>query len=319
MAFLIKKAQRAQAKIRLAIAGPSGSGKTYSSLLIASGLGSKICVIDTERASAHLYAGLVDYDVLELEPPYRPKRYVEAIRSAEEAGYDVIVVDSLSHAWSGEGGSLEQHDMASAKTKNSYTAWRDVTPEHNFLVDAILNSKCHVIATMRSKTAYELIEGKVKKLGLEPIQRAGMEYEFTLFFDVEKERHVASASKDRTSLFDGENFVPTRATGEKILAWLNSGSPAEKAPTLVAVQVAKDEPHKQEQPEEEQPKVTLLPEIGVPGAGVDIKAAESSVLMGFQQKLDSMRSTENGKRKESAEKWLVVVEREINERLKKEV
>lgn len=316
MAFLIKKAQRAQAKIRLAIAGPSGSGKTYSSLLIASGLGGKICVIDTERASAHLYAGLVDYDVLELEPPYRPKRYVEAIRAAEEAGYDVIVVDSLSHAWSGEGGSLEQHDMASAKTKNSYTAWRDVTPEHNFLVDAILNSKCHVIATMRSKTAYELIDGKVKKLGMEPIQRAGMEYEFTLFFDVEKDRHVASASKDRTSLFDGENFVPTRATGEKILGWLNSGAaPREQQRTDPA-----ETPQPQPQPQEEKKaRFEKLPPLGLEHDKCDVKSAESAVLVRYMVEADrvSKEESEDAKKRTACANWVKFLESELDARAQK--
>lgn len=230
MAISFRPAKRTQAKLRLALAGPSGSGKTYSALLIARGLvgpEGKIAVIDTERGSASLYAHLTPFDTCELTPPFAPEKYIQAIRIAEQAGHDVIVIDSLSHAWAGPGGILDLHDAAAAKEKSSFAAWRLVTPRHNDLVDAMLQSPCHIIATMRSKQEYAQTEEggkkKVAKLGLAPVQRDGMEYEFAVFLDLNANHH-AVASKDRTSLFDGQVFRPDQETGRTLMAWLNSAA-----------------------------------------------------------------------------------------------
>ena len=229
---MFRKAERKQAKLRLALCGPSGSGKTYSALLIAQGLapGGKVALIDTERGSGELYADLTAYDVAPLEPPYTPKRYVEIIKAAEQAGYDVLIIDSLSHAWTGEGGVLEMHDRATSASRsgNSFAAWREVTPHHNALVDAIIGANLHIIVTMRTKTAYDMVDDgkggkKPVKIGLSPVQRDGMEYEFTTVVDLSVESHVATATKDRTRLFDGEHFVPTPETGEKLRDWLLTG------------------------------------------------------------------------------------------------
>lgn len=223
-----KPAQRKRAKLRLAIAGTSGAGKTYSSLLLASGIApwNKIAIIDSENGSAELYAHLGEYSVLTLQPPYDPDKYVAAIKLAEQKGFEVIIIDSLSHAWNGEGGILDQQGKA-ADTKykgNSWAAWRECTPKHNTLVEAMLKSSCHIIATMRSKTEYTQIteNGKptIKKLGMAPIQRDGMEYEFTTVFDLSIE-HIAVTSKDRTGIFDGKYFKPDATTGHKLLSWLN--------------------------------------------------------------------------------------------------
>lgn len=232
--MMFKKAERKAAKLRAAICGTAGSGKTYSALLLARGLAGesgKIAVIDTERGSASLYSDIADFDVAELSPPYHPKRYRELI-SAAAREYDVLIIDSLSHAWAGDGGVLGMHDDAVALKKyggNSYMAWRDVTPEHNALVDAILAAPCHVISTIRSKTAYEMQEdekGKKTpvKIGLAPIQRDGMEYEFTLVLDVSVEKHIATASKDRTRLWDGRHEVISRQCGVELREWLGSGA-----------------------------------------------------------------------------------------------
>jgi len=223
-----KPAQRRRAKLRLAVAGPSGSGKTYSALLLASGITSwtKIAVIDSENGSAELYAHLGGYSVLTLEPPYTPEKYIEAIKIAEHQGFEVIIIDSLSHAWNGEGGILDQQGKATdTKYKgNSWAAWRECTPKHNALVEAMLKSSCHIIATMRSKIEYAQIteNGKpaVKKLGMAPIQREGMEYEFTVFLDLSVE-HIATPSKDRTGIFDGQYFKPSRKIGLELMSWLN--------------------------------------------------------------------------------------------------
>jgi len=227
---MFKKAERKRAKLRLALFGPSGSGKTYSALLVAQGIGSKIALIDTENGSASLYAHLCDFDVCELAPPFTPQKYIDAIHAAERAGYDVIVIDSLTHAWAGQGGLLEQVDARKGRG-NDFTAWRDVTPQHNKLVDAMVQSGCHIIATCRTKQEYVLVDevknGKTvkapKKVGMAPVQRDGMEYEFTVVFELDVDRHIASASKDRTSLFDGEYFVPSIETGQRLKSWLDTG------------------------------------------------------------------------------------------------
>lgn len=228
---MFRQAQRSSANLRLALCGPSGSGKTYSALKIATGLGGRIALIDTERGSSELYSHVCDFDVAQLEPPFSPERYVQAIDAADNAGYDVLVIDSLSHAWSGPGGVLEMQDQAAKALRNSFAAWREVTPEHNRLVDALLDTSCQLIVTMRTKTAYEVQQengkNQVKKVGLAPIQRDGLEYEFTVVLDLAVDGHVASSSKDRTGLFDGRRFVPDENTGQVLQQWLVGGDHAQ--------------------------------------------------------------------------------------------
>jgi len=238
---MFRKAERRKVKLRIGLDGPSGSGKTFSAILIAKGLanGKPIGMIDTERGSGEMYPHLCDYSVVPLTPPFRPERYIEAIKAAEQEGFAVLIIDSLTHAWAGEGGILDLHDAATkaSRSKNSYTAWREITPMHNQLVDTILQSPLHIIVTLRTKTAYEIVEenGKKKpiKVGLAPIQKDGIEYEFTVVFDLSIEGHIATSSKDRTSLFDGEHFVPTEETGKQLVGWLDSAAdvPAPQPPT----------------------------------------------------------------------------------------
>lgn len=149
---MFKKAERKQAKLRLALAGPSGSGKTYSALLIAKGLGGKIAVLDTEKGSASLYADLVDFDVVDLMAPFTPERYIDVITAAEAAGYDTLVIDSYSHEWTGPGGCLEANEaLAHSKFRgNTWAAWNETTPRHRKLTNKILGSSMHIICTMRS-------------------------------------------------------------------------------------------------------------------------------------------------------------------------
>lgn len=253
MAF--RKAERRKAKLRLGIVGPSGSGKTFSALLIAKGLGGKIAVVDTENGSADLYAGspgIPDYDVLTMDHPYEVEKYMAAIDDAETQGYNVIILDSISHAWSGEGGLLDQQGkIADSGKGNSYTAWRTVTPKHNRFVERMLNCNIHLIATMRAKTEYAMTPGQngkveVKKIGLAPVQRDGMDYEFTVVFDIDINHNVQS-SKDRTSMFDGKIFTPTTKTGEDLMRWLESGTEPEP--------VKKDDP----KPPEEKPVQYITP------------------------------------------------------------
>lgn len=227
---MFQKATRKKSKLRMALIGPSGSGKTYSALELATGLGGRIALIDTERGSGDLYADRFQYDTLQLEPPFTPQKYVQALKAAEDEGYDVVIVDSLSHAWAGEGGILDIHDNASkaSRSGNGYMAWKDVTPQHEKIINAILGASLHVIGTIRTKTAYEVVEderGKKapKRIGLAPIQRQGMEYEFTCVLDLTVDTHIATASKDRTGMYDGQHFLITEKTGEQLLAWLDSG------------------------------------------------------------------------------------------------
>ncbi len=231
---MFQKAERKKARLRLALCGPAGSGKTYSALLIAQGLGGKIALIDTEHESGSLYADLCEFDTASLTPPYTPEKYRNAIAAAEAAGYSVLIIDSFSHAWAGEGGLLDMHDKAAAamRSGNSFTAWREITPQHNALVEAVLGARLHVIATLRTKTAYDLVDdgnGKKKpvKIGLAPVQREGVDYEFTCVFDMSIDSHVATASKDRTRLFDGKHFTPGIETGQALVNWLETGVDAD--------------------------------------------------------------------------------------------
>jgi len=235
-----KKAERRQTALKIAITGPSGSGKTFSALLIAAGIGKKIAVVDTENGSASLYAGMdkgplvgIDFDTLAVEPPYTIQKYVEAIDMAEKGGYDVLLIDGISPAWAGEGGLLDKKDALDQRAgSNSYTNWAGITKEHEQLKARILTADIHLICTMRSKQDYVLElnpKGKSvpKKVGMAPIQRDGMEYEFTTVLDLAMD-HNAIASKDRTSLFDGQVFKPTQMTGKKIMDWLKGGAPVTK-------------------------------------------------------------------------------------------
>ena len=236
-----KRAERKKAKLRLGISAASGAGKTYSALQIAMGLVdnfTKIALIDTESGSGELYSHICAYACATIRPPFTPDKYIEAIKAAEKTGFEVIIIDSLSHAWSGEGGMLEMVDKATqaSKSGNSYTAWRSVTPKHNQLIDTILQSPCHMIITTRAKTEYVIVENdkgrkEPKKIGLAPVFRDGLEYEMTCFFDMSHE-HLASASKDRTGLFDGTPFKPTRETGEKLRGWLENGAEVKEEPKV---------------------------------------------------------------------------------------
>ncbi len=230
MTNVFQKAVRQKSKLRLALMGVSGSGKTYSALRLAKGLGGKIAFIDTESGSAQLYSNIADFDVLELGPPYTPTSYVNAIRAAEEADYEVLIIDSLSHAWAGEGGVLDRVEKITeaSRSKNSFQAWNKGTKEQNMLVDKILSSNLHVICCIRSKTAYEIVEDNGKKrpvkFGLAPVQRDNLEYEFSLVMDISRDNHLATVSKNRTDLFNDEvPFMITEDTGKQLNKWLDSG------------------------------------------------------------------------------------------------
>ena len=228
---MIRKAERKQAKIRMGLQGPSGSGKTYSSLLIGYGLSGNwenIVLIDSENHSADLYAHLGPFNVLSIAPPFPPEKYIQAIKYCEEQGMQVIIIDSISHEWEGTGGILDLH---SSMAGNSFTNWAKLTPRHNAFIQAIIQSKLHIIATIRSKQDYVLIEKNGKhipeKVGLKGITREGMDYELTLVLDLDI-KHYARASKDRTGLFmDKPDFIPSEETGKVIKQWCLFGTDVE--------------------------------------------------------------------------------------------
>ena len=222
----IRNAERKKAKIKLAIQGSSGSGKSLSSLLTAKGLTgdlSKVIVIDTENGSADLYAHLGDYKVLPMQAPYTPEKYIKAIDICIKAGAECIIIDSISHAWDN---LLGYHASLSG---NSFTNWNKITPRHKAFIQKILEAPVHVIATMRTKQDYVLNQkdGKFipEKVGLKAIQRDGVDYEFTIAFDLDI-KHNYTCSKDRTGIFmDKPEFIITAETGIQILNWCNQGIP----------------------------------------------------------------------------------------------
>ena len=231
----LQLASKKQVKIKLGLSAVSGGGKTYSALLIAFGLcddWSKIAVIDTENDSASLYSDLGQYNVLPLASPYSPERYIEAIKACEAAGMEVIIIDSITHEWDGKGGII---DISNSMTGNSFTNWAKLTPRHQGFIDAILQSKCHVITTVRRKQDYEMSKdstGKlqVQKIGLKEVTREGFEYEVTINMELDT-KHNCTVSKDRTGLFMGKpEFIPSVETGKAIRQWCESGVKPEPKP-----------------------------------------------------------------------------------------
>jgi hypothetical protein len=220
----LRQSERKQAKIKMALQGSSGCGKSLSALLLAKGLSNdnlaKVAVVDTENDSADLYAHLGDYNVLALQPPFTPEKYIEAIEVCEKAGMEVIILDSISQVWD------ELLDFHSKLPGNSFANWSKVTPRQKAFINKILQADAHVIATMRTKQDYVLQQKNGKyvpeKVGLKAVQRDDVSYEFTIVFDVDI-KHFAIASKDRTNLFSGKpEFIINTATGKRILDWCTS-------------------------------------------------------------------------------------------------
>jgi hypothetical protein len=250
--FEIRRAERKRARLRLAVCAASNGGKTWTGLLLAFGLveeliargelsgtaEGKVGVIDTERASADLYAHLGPFDTLQLTAPYSVDRYIAAITQLERAGYAVILLDSISHAWQGAGGVLAL--LSTFQNSEKFSAFNTaINPEQDRLVDAMLRSPCHVIATMRSKTAWVLEDvernGRTvkapRRVGLAPIQRPGIEYEFTTLLDLDTKTHFAEVVKNRCPVF--HDWQPKRITtehGRALAAWLLEGAPAPEVP-----------------------------------------------------------------------------------------
>lgn len=235
MGFQVKKAKREKIYCKIALMAPSGGGKTYSSLRLATGMAreieretgkkAKILMGNTEQKRGYYYANEFDYDIVDIEAPHNPEKYVDFINFAVQEGYDILIIDSSSHEWEGRGGCLELHQQAGGQ----YQSWAKVTPRHNKFIEAIADSPIHMIVTMRGKDQYEMSKddrGKatVQKLGVGAKQRDGFEYEFTCTFLIDQKTNMAEVQKDNTHIFEDETAtLLSEAYGEKIIKWANSG------------------------------------------------------------------------------------------------
>ncbi|MEU2602888.1 ATP-binding protein [Streptomyces hirsutus] len=233
--FTFIPATKEQAKARIALTGPTGSGKTYTALVLGTGIGDRIALIDTEHGSASKYADEFAFDTLPLTT-FEPPALVEALAVAAHEGYDVVIVDSLSHFWSGSGGMLEQVDNAAKRIAggNTFAGWREARPLERAMIDALLAYPGHLIATMRTKTEY-VVEAdergrKVpRKVGLKPEQREGIEYEFDIVGDLDHDNTLV-ISKSRAKPLSGLVIrKPDAAFAEAVLEWLNAGKPTPSA------------------------------------------------------------------------------------------
>lgn len=220
-----RRASKTQARARIAIAGPAGSGKTYTALRIAKGLSEKpAALIDTEAASAAKYADTFTFDVLALDA-FDPRRCVALLAAAEAGGYEVAIVDSLSHFWQGKDGVMEQVDRRKANTKNQFAAWKEPSLMHQALMDAIVQSRIHIIATMRSKTEYALGEdGKPRRIGLAPVQRDDVEYIFDVYGILDRSHNLTIEKSRITSLADQVIALPGEDLGKHLREWLSTGT-----------------------------------------------------------------------------------------------
>lgn len=235
MGFQVKKAKREKIYVKIALMAPSGGGKTYSALRLSKGMAEeikketgkdvKILLANTEQKRGYYYANEFDYDIVDIDAPHEPEKYVDLINFAVNSGYDILILDSASHEWEGKGGCLEIHQKAGGQYQN----WKSVTPRHNKFINAIADSPIHIIATMRGKDQYEMIKddkGKasVQKLGVGAKQRDGFEYEFSCTFLLDQKTNTAEAQKDNTHLFDHEGAkLLTEGDGVRIIQWANSG------------------------------------------------------------------------------------------------
>lgn len=307
MTLKIQAATKRQARGRFALVGPSGSGKTWTALTFAEVLGQRVLLIDSERGSASKYADRFRFDVIQLEGQYAPQRYIEAIALAESRkdwagsafevdvgtiGYDVLIIDSLSHAWAGKDGALEQLDKIKARSKSnsSFDAWRIVTPLHNQLVDAILNADLHVFATMRTKSEWVIEKdeqtgkNKPRKIGLQPVQRDGLEYEFDVVADMDAGPPIQMiVSKSRCPTLNAAVVAtPGEETAKIFRAWLTEG--AEPLPRVAAVAPAPAAPIATLKVEAENGRVTV--KVEAENGRVTQKDAEALVaavdLAGFK-------------------------------------
>lgn len=232
---LFAPATKATVKARIGLAGPTGSGKTYTALRLGAGLAGpdgKTAVIDTERGSASLYSDTFVFDVAVMNPPFQPAKYQRALDEAAHAGYEVLVIDSITHAWSGDGGILDIVDDEARRNQsgNKFAAWKVGSEQWRALLDAILGAPLHVIVTMRSKMDYVQEKDsrgrtEIRKVGMAPEARDGIEYEFTLVGDLDQAHRLLWSKSRIAALADRVVDRPGEALGTEIRAWLSDDPP----------------------------------------------------------------------------------------------
>jgi energy-coupling factor transporter ATP-binding protein EcfA2 len=250
--IVFRKAVKLDAKLRMAIIGPSGSGKTYTLLKIATGLGGRIAFADTERGSAEKYADLFDFDVLPLDR-FDPRLVPELIKTAAGNGYRSLILDSLSHFYTGQDGELEQVDRVKMRLRdNGFAAWREITPLHNKMIDAMISAPIHILVSMRVKTEWVVEKddrtGKStpRKVGLQPVMRDGIEYEFDVCGDMDQENTLVITKSRCPRLSGGVFQKPGGDVAEVLKAWLVSGEAqppqAKPDPPVAAVTTSVEPP-----------------------------------------------------------------------------
>lgn len=230
---LFQPASKRQLRALVALEGPTGSGKTWTALEWATVLadGGRVAVVDTENGSASYYADRFRFDVLSWPAPYDTNRLRDVIGQAAAAGYAVLIIDSLTHFWSGEGGILDVVNAAGKRAAgNQFAGWAIGTPQLRALIDTMRHTPIHVIATMRSKMEY--VQDKddrsgrttIRKVGMAPEMRAGIDYEFTVVGELNTE-HELMVTKTRCAALDGMVAMPGRAgdAARTFAAWLSSG------------------------------------------------------------------------------------------------
>ncbi|WP_410539775.1 ATP-binding protein [Streptomyces sp. KL2] len=244
--FTFTPATKEQAKARIALTGPTGSGKTYTALITGTALGERVALIDTEHGSASKYADEFAFDTLQLTS-FEPTGLIDVLAVAAHEGYDTVIVDSLSHFWSGAGGVLEQVDNAAKRygTGSSFAAWKETRPMERAMIDALLAYPGHLIVTMRTKTEYVVETDdrgrKVpRKVGLKPEQREGIEYEFDIVGDLDHENTLV-ISKSRAKPLSGLVIrKPGTEFADSVLDWLSAGKPTPSASDYLATATAPD-------------------------------------------------------------------------------
>lgn len=250
-------AKKSQAKLRAALYGPSGSGKTFTALRMATGIGGRIAVIDTEYGSASKYADRFQFDTVRLTEP-TVENYQNLIAEAGKAGYSVLIIDSMSHGWQELLDEMEKLTKSTKYAGNSFRAWGEITPKQKDFVQAILACPCHIIATMRSKTEWAIeSDDRTKKtrpvrVGLAPEQGKGIEYEFDLLMVLSTD-HTATIEKDRTGKYQDKTIEkPGEDFGRELAAWLSDGNEP-----MVKIVQKPAEPPKAEKPITETPKADI--------------------------------------------------------------
>lgn len=228
MAF--QKAKREQIWAKILLNSASGGGKTYSALRLATGIaqkcGSRVAAIDTENGRIRYYANEFDFDDMQIEAPYTPEKYIAAIDDAVQAGYKVLIIDSISHEW-----NCCLDLVNNMPGQNNFVKWRSITPRHNAFTEKVLQSPIHIIATVRGKDTYVMEDVNGKKIPKKSTegytQRDGLEFEYTVTLNLDQTTHRFNATKDNTHIFEDRFDVLTEADGAAIFDWANSG----EAPT----------------------------------------------------------------------------------------